>query len=139
MKKNQRLEERRKLIPKEIDLFVTRSFEIVDRIHEILQAKNLDQKDLAMLLSKRESEISKWMSGTHNFTLKTLTRIEDVLGCSVVKILKKEKGKVKEKQPIFLLIDKKYTQINEGNNILVGDLEDFEIKPKFQKLTSYLS
>ena len=105
----------------------------------MLQAKNLDQKDLARLLGKQESEISKWMSGTHNFTLKTLARIEDVLGSSVIKVLKKEKGKVKENRPILLLIDKKYTQINQGNNILVGDLQDFEIKQKFQKLTPYLS
>ena len=41
------------------------SFQIVDRIHEILQAKGLRQKDLAQLLGKKEAEISKWMRGTH--------------------------------------------------------------------------
>ena len=90
MKKNPRLEERRKLIPTEIDLFVTRSFDIVDRIHEILTFKQLDQKDLAALLGKKESEISKWMSGTHNFTIKTIARIEKVLGSSIVKVVRKE-------------------------------------------------
>jgi transcriptional regulator with XRE-family HTH domain len=87
MKKNPRLEERRKSIPPEIDLFISRSFDIVDRIHEILLSKNLGQKDLAALLGKQESEISKWMSGTHNFTIKTITRIEKVLGASIVKVL----------------------------------------------------
>lgn len=139
MKKNPRLEERRSSIPKGIDIFVTRSFEIVDRIHEILQTKKLDQKDLARLLGKQESEISKWMSGTHNFTLKTLTRIEDVLKSSVFKVLNKEKDKSKENRPVLLIIDKKYTQINQGNNISIGNLQDFEIKPKFQKVTPYLS
>jgi len=90
MKKNPRLEKRRKLISPEIDLFVTRSFDIVDRIHEILSLKNLDQKDLATLLGKQESEISKWMSGTHNFTIKTIARIEKVLGTSIIKVLRKE-------------------------------------------------
>lgn len=137
MKKNQRLEERRRSIPKEIDIYVTISFDIVDRIHEILRAKNLDQKDLSVLLDKQESEISKWMTGTHNFTLKTLARIEDVLGSPIIKVINKEK--VKEIQPVLFLIDKKYAQINQGENILVGDLQDFEIKPKFQKPTSYLS
>jgi transcriptional regulator with XRE-family HTH domain len=32
------------------------------------------------MLHKRESEISKWMRGTHNFTIDTLVAIERVLG-----------------------------------------------------------
>jgi transcriptional regulator with XRE-family HTH domain len=137
MKKNPRFEERRRSIPKEIDVFITKSFDIVDRIHEILQIKNLSQKELADLLDKKESEVSKWMNGTHNFTLKTLVRIEDVLGVPIIKVINKEK--VKEIQPILLVVEKKYIQINQGKNILVGDLQDFEIKQKFQKPTPYLS
>lgn len=137
MKKNPRFEERRRSIPKEIDIFVNRSFDIVDRIHEILELKNLSQKDLAELLDKKESEVSKWMTGTHNFTLKTLVKIEDVLGYPIIKVINKEIGK--EKQPVLLLIEKKYAQTIQGNNILIGDISDFEIKQKFQKPVSYLS
>ena len=32
------------------------------------------------MLGKSEAEISKWMRGTHNFTLDTIMNIEDVLG-----------------------------------------------------------
>src|SRR4030043_1870007 len=118
MKKNPRFEELRRSIPKEIDIFVDRSFDIVDRIHEILKIKNLSQKDLADLLEKQESEVSKWMTGTHNFTLKTLVKIEDVLGFPIIKVINKEIGK--EKQPVLLLIEKKYAQTIQGNDILVG-------------------
>ena len=45
------------------------SYGIAERISEILQAKNLTQKDFAQKLHKRESEISKWMTGRHNFTM----------------------------------------------------------------------
>ena len=137
MKKNHRLEERRKLIPSEIDLFINRSFEIVDRIHEILSAKNLDQKDLANLLGKQESEISKWMSGTHNFTIKTITRIENALGTSIIKVQQKE---VKtQKQPILFLVPKEYAHFNLGKNININETQEIEIKLKFEKTTSYLS
>jgi len=91
MKKNPRLEKRRKSIPQEIELFITKSFDIADRIHEVLLAKNLDQKKLALLLNKNESEISKWMSGTHNFTLKTVSRIESVLETPIIMVVSKEK------------------------------------------------
>lgn len=137
MKKNPRFEERRRSIPKEIDIFVTRSFDIVDRIHEILRMKNLSQKDLAALLTKKESEVSKWMSGTHNFTLKTLIRIEDILGFPIINVINKEKSR--EKQPMLLVVEKNYAHIIQGQDILVVDIQDLEIKQKFQKPTPYLS
>ena len=90
--KNSRLEERRKKISKDIDIFVKQSFDIVDRIHQILIDQGKEQKDLAKLLGKSESEISKWMTGTHNFTIKTLAKIEAKLGEKIVE-------SVKEKQP----------------------------------------
>lgn len=40
----------------------------------------MDQKDLARLMRKNESEISKWLSGTHNFTLRTIASISEALG-----------------------------------------------------------
>lgn len=84
--KNKRLEDRRKKIPNEIDLFVNQSFDIVDRIHAILAKQGKEQKDLAIALGKSESEISKWMTGTHNFTIKTLAKIESVLGERIIQV-----------------------------------------------------
>ena len=42
------------------------SFGIAERISEILKAKGLTQKDFARLLNKRDSEISKWLTGRLN-------------------------------------------------------------------------
>lgn len=136
MKKNPRLEERRKSIPPDIDLFISRSFDIVDRIHEILLSKNLGQKDLATLLGKQESEISKWMSGTHNFTIKTITRIKKVLGASIVKVLRKEDKT--QKQPALFLVTKEYALLNQGKNIYIRESQEIEIYQKFQIATPYL-
>ncbi|HSM46314.1 MAG TPA: helix-turn-helix transcriptional regulator [Draconibacterium sp.] len=84
--KSQKLEERRKGISKEVDLQVRMSFDIVDRVHEILVKQRKDQKALANLLGKKESEISKWMRGSHNFTISTLAKIEIALGEPVIQI-----------------------------------------------------
>lgn len=84
--KNKRLEARRKKISKDVDIFVKQSFEIVDRIHEILGKQGKEQKDLARALGKSESEISKWMTGTHNFTMNTLAKIQAVLGESIIQV-----------------------------------------------------
>ena len=103
--KNKRLEERRNKISKDIDVFVKQSFDIVDRIHEILIAQGKEQKDLAVLLGKSESEISKWMTGTHNFTIKTLSKIEAILG---EKIIQSVKEKVESKPYFYILSSKEF-------------------------------
>lgn len=86
MKRSSILEARRKKVNPEIRQMVNRSFEIVDRIHEILVAKGMKQKDLAELLGKKEAEISKWMRGTHNFTLDTIASIEDALNAPILSV-----------------------------------------------------
>ncbi len=98
MLKNKRLEARRKKISKDVELFVERSFDIVDRIHFILKDKGMEQKDLAKALGKTESEISKWMSGTHNFTIKTISKIESVLGEPILQTVKQDTTEVKQKK-----------------------------------------
>ena len=63
---------------------------LADRIHEILTEKGLKQKDLAMLLGKKEAEISKWMRGTHNFTIDTLVAIERALQAPLLQVIHRE-------------------------------------------------
>ena len=92
MKKNVRLEEIRKKIPQEVKLLIDHSFAIVDRIDEILTKKKISQRELAQLLGKSESEVSKWMRGTHNFTLKTIAKLEAVLGEPIFEKATKEPG-----------------------------------------------
>lgn len=86
MKRSSILEQRRKLVNPEVRQSVALSFQIVDRIHDILVQKNMRQKDLAFLLGKKEAEISKWMRGTHNFTIDTLVSIEEALQAPIVKV-----------------------------------------------------
>ena len=86
MKTSSIIEARRRKVNPEIMRMVDLSFKIVDRIHEILKAKSLKQKDLALRLGKKESEISRWMRGTHNFTIDTLIAIEDALGEPIIAV-----------------------------------------------------
>ncbi len=63
------------------------SFGIAERISEILRARGLTQKEFAGQLNKRESEISKWLTGRHNFTMQTIAKIETALGCKLIDIV----------------------------------------------------
>ena len=87
MKRSSIIEARRMQVNPEVRQKVDLSFQIVDRIYEILQAKGLRQKDLAQLLGKKEAEISKWMRGTHNFTIDTLVSIEHALDAPILQVV----------------------------------------------------
>ena len=86
MKRSKIIEERRRHINPEVKERVSLSFQIVDRIHQILVERNLRQKDLALMLGKSEAEISKWMRGTHNFTIETVVAIEEALQAPVLQV-----------------------------------------------------
>ncbi len=71
-------------IEKGVVRYVDHSMAISMQINIILQKLDKNQSFLALELGKRESEISKWLRGTHNFTLKTISKIEDVLGEPII-------------------------------------------------------
>ena len=87
MKRSSIIEARRAKVSPEVKSRVEMSFMIADRIHSILEAKGLRQKDLADMLGKRESEVSKWMRGTHNFTIDTISSIETALGMPILEVV----------------------------------------------------
>lgn len=86
MKRSKIIEERRRQVSSEVRERVSLSFQIVDRIHEILVERSLRQKDLALMLGKSEAEISKWMRGNHNFTIGTVVAIEEALQAPVLQV-----------------------------------------------------
>lgn len=78
----------RKDVSKDSRQFISNSFNIVNYIHELLEKKNMSQKDLAKKLNKSESEISKILSPGHNITLKTLSKLEVALEENIISISK---------------------------------------------------
>ncbi len=69
-------------IRKQVDMSMAKS----DLIAGVLSEKGLSQKDFARLTGKTETEVSRWLTGRHNFTLSTLAKISTALGVDVVRI-----------------------------------------------------
>ena len=59
---------------------------IACRISDILERKGWSQADFARAAGKKEAEISKWMCGHHNFTIRTIAFIETVLGEGILSV-----------------------------------------------------
>ena len=86
MKTNRIMEEIRSSISPEMKLQMELSVSIANRIYEILEAKGMSQKDFAHLMGKTETEVSRWLSGTHNLTMATICKISAALGEDIIKV-----------------------------------------------------
>lgn len=85
-KTNNILDEIRSTISPEMKMQMELSVAIANRIYDILEAKGMSQKDFAHKLGKTETEVSRWLSGTHNLTLATLCKISAALGEDIVRV-----------------------------------------------------
>ncbi len=72
--------------PKEVDIFVQKYADLVLRINQLLDEKGYTQKKLAENLEKQPSEIHKWLSGEHNFTLRSIAKLEAELGETLLEV-----------------------------------------------------
>jgi hypothetical protein len=73
--------------PEDVDIFVEHSMDVLDRIHELIDQKfEGRQKLLAEKLGKSEAEVSKWLNGVQNFTLRTISKLEAAFGKRIIAV-----------------------------------------------------
>ena len=98
------------------------SMDIAEQIYQYMkQAGNMKQKDLAEKLGKKESEISKWLNGNHNFTIETIAKIEDVFDKDIllVPMFAEEDLKIKIENPKSVSFEKtEKIFLNPDDNVI---------------------
>ena len=62
------------------------SFQISNRLDFLMQEKGLSKKQLADAIGKRPSEITRWLSGEHNFTISTLAMLSSFFGQPIITV-----------------------------------------------------
>lgn len=85
-KSNEILDEIREGISPEIKLRLELSVAIANKVYDILEKKGMSQKDFARLIGKTEPEVSRWLSGTHNMTIATISKISCALKEDIIKV-----------------------------------------------------
>lgn len=73
-------------VPAEIKAEVDLSFAISERLERLIKDKGLSKKEFADAIGKRPSEVTKWLSGQHNFTLRTLAMLSAFFGENLVEV-----------------------------------------------------
>lgn len=62
------------------------SFEISNRIDTLMHEKGLSKKQFADAIGKRPSEVTRWLSGEHNFTVATLGMLTTIFGQPIITV-----------------------------------------------------
>ena len=88
MKRNPLFEKSLERVAPEVREEVRLNIDIANRIYDLLKAKKMTQREFAALMGKRESEISRWLTGSHGFTTTTLAKIAAVLGEPIVEVIR---------------------------------------------------
>ncbi len=91
---------------------------IADKIVLLMKKNKLTQKVFADKLGKRPSEITKWISGLHNFTIHTLTEICFAFNIKIEDLLRIDNSK--NLKPTIPAIKIKSRDITSNSNIEEG-------------------
>ena len=81
---NKMLQEIRDRTKPEEKRYIKKNMAIVNAIYQALERKNMKASDLAKKMGKSPAEISKWLSGMHNITLQSITKLEAILDEDIV-------------------------------------------------------
>lgn len=68
----------------EIERFVDKNLAIVEKVRMAMEQREWKSQDLALAMEKSPSEVSKWLSGTHNLTLRSIVKMEMALGVELI-------------------------------------------------------
>ncbi len=63
------------------------SNDISDRLDAIMKERGISQRELARMTGKRPSEVTRWLSGQHNFTLATIAKLSVALNHEFVSVV----------------------------------------------------
>ncbi|MDC9721978.1 MAG: helix-turn-helix transcriptional regulator [Urechidicola sp.] len=117
--------------PRDVQIFVDKYEEISMRIYQLLKSKGMSQKDLAQSLGKRPSEISKWLNEGHNLTLKTIAKIEAVLGEDIINVPLRQSFNIFEGKDAIR--GKMNFTVYKNNKPSIDNLEMTELTPEISQ------
>lgn len=73
-------------VPENIRREVDMKMAISNRIYNLMTQRGLSKAEFARSIGKRPCEITKWLSGQHNFTLSTLAMLSAFFGQPIITV-----------------------------------------------------
>lgn len=110
----------------EIAKLVERNLAIANRVLTILKDRGVKKSQFAEMLGKKPSEITKWLSGSHNLTMKSIVKMELALGVDLINIVTTSDNKTPEKEYVYLgmITGSMEEAINDYHETVINDKPD---------------
>ena len=88
--------------------YVQKNLAVAAEINRLMKERGWTQKDLAKKMGKTESEVSKWLSGLHNLTLKSIAKLEIVLEADLLTVPETPMKTAKNVHYVVMTINKPF-------------------------------
>lgn len=62
------------------------SFAISNRLDALMCKRGLNKKQFAEALGRRPNEVTRWLSGEHNFTISTIAMLSTFFGKPIISV-----------------------------------------------------
>lgn len=96
----------------EIEKFIAKNLAITEKVRVAMEQKGWKSQDLAKAMDKNPSEVSKWLTGMQNLTLKSIIKMETALGIDLI-----HTEPIKEYEYVYLgLFDNKSDLLLKAND-----------------------
>ncbi len=82
----QKFKEMTTVVPAHIMSEVGLEFAISNRIYELMQERSISKVGLAKAVGKRPNEVTRWLSGQHNFTIKTIALLSEFFDTPIISV-----------------------------------------------------
>ena len=109
------------IVKPEDENFTSLNIDITMQVVKLLKEMNWSQKTLAKKMGKSEAELSKWLSGAHNLTLKSIAKIQVAIGRDIVTTPERAKDKYYKVKYVTLKI-----HANSNDNPITTDFHDYK-------------
>lgn len=113
--------------------FIEKNTDIVEEIYALMEQHGVNsQKELAKLLGKKESEVSKLLTGVQNMTLRSITNLEVALGTDIIMTASKAKEKFEKTNYMICFKQVQTVSNNEipatNNHFQMEKMNNFKLK-----------
>jgi transcriptional regulator with XRE-family HTH domain len=115
-------------------LQVSTKMQVAARLHDLITAAGLSKGAFAEKVNKNPSEITKWLSGTHNFTIDILCEIALALNVPVAELFAFEQTQVINK--VQIVVSSKVTRpaVPFGTPLITCGVSQFYFATSKQQL-----
>jgi transcriptional regulator with XRE-family HTH domain len=106
----------------EVKMLVERNLAIAYKVKAILKKRKMNYEDFAKKLGKTQPEVSKWLSGNHNLTQKSIIKMEIALDTKLIYVEQEYKyvylGKIEGGCDEVKKVQKNYSKVKKSDRAI---------------------